>query len=263
MGYVVIVAAAKVTIKGHIHMQYVSSTLVKQRAVTQLGHGFVSSGLDSLEDYEILELLFSLALPASECKKQAKECVRQFGSLRGLVEASSEELEQVGIIPPVILCIRLISKIPERVLKQRIIDKAVYQSSQEVFDYLYYSMRGLKNEVLKVIYLNSRNQIIETVDLFKGTLNNIPISPREMIESAIKYKAVSLIFAHNHPSGDPAPSKSDKQITRDLVFIGSILQIKVLDHIIVGDNSHFSFADEGLIQKYEDNFLTWRMKAGT
>ena len=72
-----------------------------------------------------------------------------------------------------------------------------------------------------------------------------------------------MIFAHNHPSGDPTPSKSDKQLTRDLVFAGSVLQIKVLDHIIIGDDSHFSFAREGLIEKYEDSFLTLRIKAGT
>ena len=72
-----------------------------------------------------------------------------------------------------------------------------------------------------------------------------------------------MIFAHNHPSGDHTPSRSDRQLTRDLVFIGSVLQIKVLDHIIIGDNSHFSFADEGLIEKYEDSFLTLRIKAGT
>ena len=107
------------------------------------------------------------------------------------------------------------------------------------------------------------DQIIETLDLFKGTVNNIVISPREIVESAVRYRTVSMIFAHNHPSGDPTPSRNDKQITRDLVFVGSILQIKVLDHIIIGDNSHFSFHGEGLIEKYEDSFLTLRMRTGT
>jgi DNA repair protein RadC len=205
--------------------------------------------------------MLSLASPYSECKKQAKDCIKQFGSLRGLIEASAEELEQLGIAHRAIQCIRLISEIPVRVLKQRITHKPVYQSSQAVFDYLYYSMRGLKNEVFKVIHLNSRNQIIETLDLFVGTVDNIPVYPREIAEGAIRHRAVSMIFAHNHPSGDPNPSKRDKHLTRDLVFTGSVLQIKVLDHIIIGDNSHFSFAAEGLIEKYEDDFLMWRVKA--
>ena len=141
------------------------------------------------------------------------------------------------------------------------IERPVYASSAEILDYLSYSMRDLKKEVFKVIYLNNRNQIVATDDLFEGTLESIPIRPREIVESAIKHSGTRLIFAHNHPSGDPKPSKSDKQLTRDLVFMGMIMQIKVLDHIIVGENRYFSFADEGLIQKYEDNFLNLRIKA--
>lgn len=115
-------------------------------------------------------------------------------------------------------------------------------------------------EVFKVLYLNSRNQIIEALDLFEGTIDNAPVSPRQIVESAVRHRTVSMIFAHNHPSGDPTPSRNDKQLTRDLVFLGSVLQIKLLDHIIIGDNSHFSFRNEGLIEKYEDSFLMLRMK---
>jgi len=121
-------------------------------------------------------------------------------------------------------------------------------------------MRDLKKEVFKVIYLNSRNQIIETESLFAGTLENIPIRPREIVEGVIKHSAAAVIFVHNHPSGDPTPSKSDTRFTRDLVFMVSIIEVKVLDHIIIGNNRYFSFAGEGLIAKYEDNFLNLRIK---
>ncbi len=121
-------------------------------------------------------------------------------------------------------------------------------------------MRDLKKEVFKVIYLNSQNQIIDTADLFTGTINSSSISPREVIVTAIKHNAVSLIFVHNHPSGNPEPSKSDKELTRDLVYAGSIMQIRVLDHIIIGNNRFFSFAGEGLIEEYELNFLNLKMK---
>jgi len=176
------------------------------------------------------------------------------------VSASSEELQQAGISPPCVFCIKLLRELPVAVLKQNIIEKPVYKSSKEVFDYLYYSMRDLKKEVFKVIYLNRRSQVIDTVDLFEGTLEDIPIRPREIVESAIKYNAAAQIFIHNHPSGDPTPSKSDKQLTRDLVFVGHILQIKVSDHIIIGENRYFSFADQGIIEKYEDNFLNLRIR---
>jgi len=153
-----------------------------------------------------------------------------------------------------------VREIATEILRQRIVEQSVYKSAKEVFDYLNYAMRDLKKEVFKVIYLNNRNQIIETEDLFEGTLESILIRPREIVESVIEHGAAALIFAHNHPTGDPTPSKSDKQLTRDLVFIGNMLQIKVLDHIIIGENTYFSFADDGLIQKYEDNFLNLKIR---
>ena len=116
-------------------------------------------------------------------------------------------------------------------------------------------MRDLKKEVFKVIYLDNHNHIIDIADLFVGTTDSAPIRPREIVESAINTNATCLIFVHNHPSGDPAPSRIDKRLTRDLVFMGMLMQIKVLDHIVIGANKYFSFADEGLIQKYEEDFL--------
>ena len=145
-------------------------------------------------------------------------------------------------------------------LKEKIIDKPIYKSSQEIFDYLYHSMRDLNKEVFKVIYLNSQNQIIDTVDLFEGTVDSSVISPREVMESAIKHNAVSLLFVHNHPSGNPGPSRSDKELTRDLVYAASIMRIKVLDHIIIGNNRYFSFAGEGLIEEYGLNFLNLKIR---
>ena len=121
-------------------------------------------------------------------------------------------------------------------------------------------MRDLKKEVFRVIYLNSQNQIIDTADLFEGTVTSSSISPREVIEGAIKHSAVSLIFVHNHPSGNPEPSKSDKELTMDLVYAGSVMQIRVLDHVIIGNNRFFSFAGEGLIEEYELNFLNLKMR---
>jgi len=121
-------------------------------------------------------------------------------------------------------------------------------------------MRDLKHEVFKAIYLNSQNQIIDTIDLFEGTVNSSAVSLREVMEGAIKYNAASLIFAHNHPSGNPEPSTSDKELTRDLVYSGKIMRIKVLDHIIIGDNRYFSFAGDGLLEEYEMDFLNLKLR---
>ncbi len=228
--------------------------------LTPLQERFVKSGLEGLDDQEVIELLLSQSLPDGDCRKLAKECLKVFNNLRGLLAASPLELEQIGITTKAMFTIKLLHELPVEVLKQKILEQYVYTSSQEVFDYLYYSMRDLKNEVLKVIYLKNGGQIIDTIDLFEGTLDSIPVRPREIVEGAIKNNATALIFVHNHPAGDPAPSKSDKQLTRDLVFMGNILQIKVLDHIIIGDTTYFGFADKGLIQKYQDDFLNLRIR---
>ncbi len=238
-----------------------SGMLKQERHLTPLRERFIKSGLAGFHDYEIIELLLTLGSPRKDCKQQAKEVIKKFKTLRGALSASLEELQQIeGIGVHSAFGIKLVWEVAEEFLKQRIIDKPVYKSAKEIFDYLSYSMRDLKKEVFKVIYLNSQNQIIDIADLFEGTINSRSISPREVIESAIKHNATALIMAHNHPSGDPTPSRSDKQLTRDLVFIGMLLPIRVLDHIIIGGNRYFSFADEGLIEKYQDNFLHLKIR---
>jgi DNA repair protein RadC len=233
----------------------------KQRPLTSLQERLVRSGFDGFKDQEIIELLLSAGLPPSECRLWAKKFIRKFGTLRGFLAAPAQELKQIGVTRRGMFYIRLLHELPEVVLKQKLIAQPIYQSSKEIFDYLYYSMRDLKKEIFKVIYLNNRNQIIDTADLFQGTLETIPICPREIVESAIKNGAAGLVFVHNHPTGDPKASKSDKQLTRDMVFIGMILQIKVLDHIIIGGDTYYSFADAGLIQKHEDAFLNLKIKS--
>jgi DNA repair protein RadC len=227
----------------------------------RLREKFIKGGLVGFSDYEIIELLLSLGTPRKDCKEQAKEAIKRFKTLRGVLSASLEELQQIkGIGPHSAFGIKLVQEVAREFLKEKILDKPVYKSSQEIFDYLYHSMRDLKKEVLKVIFLNSRNQIMETADLFEGTVGSSSVYPREVMESAIKNNAVALIFAHNHPSGDPEPSKNDKELTRDLVYAGSIMQTRVLDHIIVGNDRYYSFAGEGLIEQYELDFLGLKMK---
>jgi len=235
------------------------------RKETALGHRrrlrekFLRSGLAGFNDYEIIELLLTLGSPRKDCKQQAKKVIKKFKTLRAALAASSQELQQIeGIGPHSAFGIKLVREVAAEFLKQKIVDKPVYKSAKEIFDYLYHSMRDLKKEVFKVIYLNTQNQIVDTADLFEGTVNSSSISSREVMENAIKHNAASLIFVHNHPSGNPEPSPNDKQVTRDLVYAGSIMQTRVLDHIIIGSNKYYSFAAEGLIEEYELDFLNLR-----
>ena len=227
----------------------------------RLREKFLKSGLAGFHDYEIVELLLSLGTPRKDCKPQAKEALKRFKTLRGVLEAPTEELQQIeGIGAHSAFGIKLVQEVAREFLKEKIIDKPVYKSAQEIFDYLYHSMRDLRKEVFKAIFLNSQNQILETEDLFEGTINSSAVSPREVVESALKNNAAALIFVHNHPSGNPEPSPSDKELTRDMVYAGSIMRIKVLDHIIIGDNRYFSFASEGLIEQYALDFLNLKMR---
>ena len=227
----------------------------------RLREKFLKSGLEGFHDYEIVELLLTLGSPRKDCKGPAKEALRKFKTLRGVLEASPQELQEIkGIGPHNVFGIKLVQKAAREFLKERILDKPAYKSSQEVFDYLYHSMRDLKKEAFKVLFLNSQNQLIEISDLFQGTVDSSSVYPREVIEHALKHNATSLIFVHNHPSGNPQPSKNDKELTRDLVYASSTLGIKVLDHLIIGDNCYFSFAGEGLIEKYEDSFLNLKIR---
>jgi len=233
----------------------------KQGHRKRLREKFLKSGLAGFNDYEIVELLLSLGTPRKDCKPPAKEVIKKFQTLRGVLEAPIEELQKLKDIGPhSAFGIKLVLEVAQEFLKAKIVDKPFYRSSQEVFDYLYHSMRGLKKEVFKVIYLNSQNQIIDTVELSSGTVSSSSVSPREVIEGAINNNAAALVFAHNHPSGNPEPSASDRGITRELVYAGRIMRIKVLDHIVIGDNRYYSFAGEGLLGEYETDFLNLMLR---
>lgn len=218
----------------------------------RLREKFLRTGLDGFLDYEIIELLLTLGTPRKDCKEPAKEAIKRFKSLRGVLGASEEEIQEIkGIGPHNVFGIKLVQEVSRRFLKEKIIKKAICRSSKEVFDYLYHSLRDLKKEQFKVIFVDTKNQIIEEKTLFEGTVDSSAVYPREIMKDALKYHASSLIFVHNHPSGDPEPSLCDKEITKELVFAAKIMQLKVLDHIIIGNNCYFSFADKGLIDDYE------------
>ena len=223
----------------------------------RLRERFLQSGLDAFLDYERVELLLTLGTPRKDCKQPAKDAISTFETLRGVLEAPPEELKKVtGIGPTHVFVIKFIQELAREFLKEQLLDRPYCRSSREVFDYLYHSMRDLKKEVFKVMFLDSQNHVVGIEDLFEGTINASAVYPREIVQKAIKHNATALIFVHNHPAGNPQPSDNDKQITQDLVFAGNIVQVGVLDHIIIGDNRYFSFADAGLIEGYNSDFLS-------
>ncbi len=230
-----------------------------RKNITRLQEKFIREGFQDFKDSQIIELLLSMVMPARKAKQMAMICIGRFKTLSNFFKASPMELTQIGVTPACVFCIEMLHKLPIKVLQEKISQQSIYDSPQDIFDYFYYSMRDLDKEVFKIMFLNARNQIMEVIDVFEGTADKITVNPREVIESAIAHNTRSLVFVHNHPSGDPTPSQADKQLTRDLVFVGDILQIKVLDHIIIGENRYFSFAGEGLIREYETDFLNLKL----
>jgi len=216
---------------------------------------FLAAGLDGFQDYEVIELLLTLATPRKDCKDIAKELLKKFKTLQGVFEASPAELAEVdGVGEKNQLGVRLVKAAADRYLKTRLLDKNPIRNAQELFDYLYFNMKDRGRECFKVIYLHARNEVLATETLFEGTLTASSVYPREVVHAALAHRAAALIFAHNHPSGDPKPSPEDLAITRQLVFACRVMGITVHEHLVIGDNRYFSFADQGYIQEMNRDF---------
>lgn len=216
----------------------------------RLREKFLESGLSGFHDYEIIELLLTLATPRKDCKDAAKDALERFQSLPGVFEASKEELLSVnGIGPKNLLGIQLIKAVSDRYLEKKIRVRDLVQNSRDLFNYLYQTLRDKSQECFSVIFLDAKNRVIDSNILFKGTLTESAVYSREVIKIALEKRAAALIFAHNHPSGDPEPSNVDILITKRLLFACKVVGITVHEHIIIGDNRYFSFADQGHIHR--------------
>lgn len=216
---------------------------------------FEEGGLDRFSDEEVVEFLLTLGTPRKDVKGAAREAIHRFGSLSQVLSAPRDKLLDIkGIGPKNALYMRLIHQVAGRYLQDRAKQKPFFSSSKTVFDYLFHSMRDLKREVFKVLFLDRKNQLLADEDVFLGSLTGSAVYPREVMTLALEHRAAALVFVHNHPSGDPAPSPEDHSLTRNLLWAAKLLLIQVLDHIIVGNNRYYSFADEGLIKRFSDEY---------
>ncbi|MFZ0240580.1 MAG: DNA repair protein RadC [Desulfobacterales bacterium] len=221
----------------------------------RLREKFLSSGLTGFHDYEVIELLLTLATPRKDCKDAAKAALARFRSLQAVLEAPPEELCQVaGIGPQNLFGIKLIKAVADRYRERKIENKDPLNNSRDLFEFLYQHMRDKQREHFRVIYLDAKNRVITTETLFEGTLTASSVYPREVVHAALRNQAAALIFAHNHPSGDPQPSADDIAITRRLIFACRVTNITVHEHLIIGNNRYFSFADQGHIARMNREF---------
>lgn len=216
----------------------------------RLREKFLASGLEGFHDYEVIELLLTLATPRRDCKDAAKAALKRFKSFQGVFEASAEELCEVnGIGPTNVFGVKLAKAVADRYLEKRLVQRDPVNNSRELFDYLYGTMRDRNRECFKALFLDAKNRIIGTETLFEGTLTASSVYPREVVRAALDQHAAALIFAHNHPSGDPSPSAEDIAVTRQLIEACRVMGITVHEHLVIGDNRYFSFADAGYISR--------------
>ncbi len=179
----------------------------------RLRERFLASGLDGFHDYEVVELLLTLSVLRKDCKPMAKTALQRFKTFQGVMDASVEELAAIdGLGAKSAFPIPLIRAVTRRYLASRIQDRVVISDTQALADFLYGTMAGLTREVFQVLLLDAKNRLIANQTLFEGTLTTSAVYPREVVRLALKNHAAALIVAHNHPSGDPAPSKADRDL---------------------------------------------------
>jgi len=209
---------------------------------------FMTAGMDALHDHEVLELILTYVVRQQDVKDRAKELLREFGTLKEVVDAEIEDLEKVpGIGKNSAILLKLVKEIAALYLKQKAKEKRQVSCTTELLDFCRTVMGAKKDEEFCVIYLDAQNQIIEFETIQKGIVNQAVVYPRQVLESALKKKASAIILAHNHPSGHVRPSEADIRLTKTIQETAKVLDILVHDHIIIGENRFFSFREEGLM----------------
>ncbi|MGH9768614.1 MAG: RadC family protein [Blastocatellia bacterium] len=216
----------------------------------RLRERFLKAGLEGLADYEVVELLLTLAIPRSDVKQQAKRLIEKFGNLRGILDAPLEELQKVeGVGSAAAVALKIIREAANLYLLQAAEGQDVLSDATSLSDYWKMRIGSLQNEVFQVGYLDSAYRLlregVETLE--EGTVDRAAVYPRRVIESALRRGAAAIVLAHNHPNGNVQPSEQDKLLTRAVVLGAEAVHLKIVDHLIVSPDKVFSFRKEGLL----------------
>ncbi|MDH4414034.1 MAG: DNA repair protein RadC [Rhizobium sp.] len=214
----------------------------------RLRNRFREGGETALADYEILELLLFRLIPRRDTKPIAKALLARFQTLSGVLGAPSALLQEVkGVGETAALDLKLIANVAQRMLKSELREKQVLSSWSSVIDYCHAAMAYETTEQFRILFLDKRNVLIADEIQGRGTVDHTPVYPREVVKRALELSATAIILVHNHPSGDPTPSRADIDMTRTIVETAKPLGITVHDHIIIGKDGHASLKGLRLI----------------
>lgn len=208
----------------------------------------IENGGDTLLDHEVVEYLLATAIPRIDTKPLAKRLLAEFGGIGGLFSADAEALKRVeGVGEGAVGAIRIAHTAAMRLLRTEVAERPVLGSWQALLDYLRADMAHIAVERVRVLHLNSRNILIRDELMSEGSIDEAAIYVREVVKRAIDLGSAAIILVHNHPSGDPSPSRQDIAMTRDIADAGKKLGIAVHDHIIIGAQGHSSMRALGLL----------------
>ena len=213
---------------------------LRERFLKDFGAGF--------SDYELVELILFLALPRTDVKPLAKELIARFGSFANLICASPQEIKEVpGAGDSTVVALKSVQAAALRLARSEILSKPVLSSWVQLLDYCTTAMAREKKEQFRILFLDKKNNLITDEVQQTGTVDHTPVYPREIIKRALELEASAIIVVHNHPSGDPTPSKDDIDMTDEIRDTGQRLGITLHDHLIIGKNGHVSFKNLGLL----------------
>ena len=214
----------------------------------RLKEKYLTCGLEGFHDYEIMELLLTYGIPRKDVKEPAKELLKRFGGLKGILDAGIDELREVrGITAHTAVLVKLVKEISAAYLLQKAQERPQISCTAELIDFCKTAMGALKDEEFRVCYLDAQNRIIAMETVQEGIVNQAVVYPRKVLERALQWKASAIILVHNHPSGHVRPSDADIRLTRTIQETARTLDILVHDHLIIGENRFFSFREEGLM----------------
>lgn len=214
----------------------------------RLRERFLNAGPDALHDYELLEMVLFAAIPRGDVKPLAKTLIHEFGSFSRVITAEPAALMTIdGVGESAAASIAVIRAACERLLLEKAMETPVLDSARAVLDYCAVRFQDRKVEEFHVLYLNQKHRMLRAEVMQRGTVDETQAYPREIVKRALEVGASALIMAHNHPSGDPSPSKGDIEVTRQVVNACKAMNIAVHDHYIIGRGKHYSFRSHGLL----------------
>lgn len=224
------------------------NTLLHLPADARPREKLLARGAGALADAELLALLLRTGLPGQGVLHLAQALLDRFGGLAGLLHADVDALQGVkGLGPAKRAEVAAVLEIARRVLAQQLSERPLFESPQMVKDYLALHLRPLAHEAFAVLFLDTRHRLLQLEVMFRGTLAHTSVHPREIVKRALALNAAAVVLAHNHPSGAAEPSRADELVTQSVRAALQLVDVRVLDHLVVGSGSVLSFAERGLL----------------